>query len=65
MQKICGYCRKCAENVQEIYRYRYCRKYAAIAENLQVLQKMSRKSAGIAENMPKICKYYRKCAENM
>ena len=67
LQKICSYCRKCAQNMQKICGYcrkyaaiaenvhKICRKSAGIAENLQVLQKMCRKVAGITENLQKIC----------
>ena len=57
VQKICMYYRKCAENVliaenvQKICSY--CRKYG---EHLRILQRMCRKSAGIAENVQKICR---------
>ena len=63
LQKICSYCRKCAQNMQKICSY--CRKYAGIAENMQLLQKICsycRKYAAIAENLQKICRYCRKCA---
>ena len=39
--------------------------YRISAENLQVLHKMCRRSAGINENVHKICGYYRISAENL
>ena len=39
--------------------------YRISAENLQVLHKMWRRSAGINENVHKICGYYRISAENL
>ena len=49
-----------AENLPAEYLQKICRCYRKCAENLQVLQNICRKSAGITENVQKICRYLQK-----